>query len=107
MKAILIDPFKRALETIDIAPGDGPESLMELHRLVGENALDFAQPYRGEQIAVGDHSALHEPPLPAFTLEHYKGILYGRGVVLGYSTGGESRDTHLTVDALSKLIEWI
>jgi hypothetical protein len=107
LKAILIDPFKRSLETIDVMPGDEPETLMELHRLVGEGALDFAQVYRGEQIAVGGHSALQDPPLPAFSLQGYKEALYGRGVVLGYSAGGKSRDTRLTVDALSKLIEWL
>lgn len=107
LKAILIDPFKRSLETIEITPGDQPETLMELHRLVGENALDFAQPYCGEQIAVGDHSALQEPPLPAFMLEGFRDTLYGRGVLLGYSAGGKSRDTHLSVDQLLKMIEWI
>ena len=107
MKAILINPFEKSLTTIDIAPGDQPYTLLELYRFVGEDALAFAYPYPGESIAVGDHSALHEPPLPAFTLDGYKGTLYGRGVVLGHSRGGESRDTKLTVDKLSKLIEWL
>jgi hypothetical protein len=107
MKAILINPFEKSLATIQIAPGDQSDTLLELHRLVGEDALAFAYPYPGESIAVGDHSALHEPPLPAFTLEGYKRTLYGRGVIMGHSTGGESRDTKLTVDKLSKLIEWV
>jgi hypothetical protein len=107
MKAILINPFEKSLETIDIAPGDQPYTLMELHRLVGEDAIDFAYPYPGETIAVGDKSALQEPPLPAFTLEGHKDTLYGRGVVLGHSRDGKSRDTKLTVEELSKMIEWL
>jgi hypothetical protein len=106
MKAILINPFEKSLATIDIAPGDDPFTLMELHRLVGEDALDFAYPYRGEAIAVGDHSALQEPPLPAFALDGFKDTLYGRAVVIGHSRDGKSRDTKLTVDKLSKMIEW-
>ena len=107
MKAILIDPFEKSLTTIDIAPGDQPYTLIELHRLVGEDCLDFAYPYRGESVAVGDHSRLQEPPLPAFLLDGYKETLYGRAVVLGHSRDGKSRDTKLTVDKLSKLIEWL
>jgi len=107
MKAILVDPFKRSLETIDIESGDGPYTLLELHRLVGEDGCDFAYPYPGVTIAVGDHSALQEPPLPAFTLEGYKGTLYGRGVVFGRSSDGKSLDSTLSVGEFSELIEWL
>jgi len=106
MKAILIDPWNKALETIDINDVDLP-ALLELHRLVGEDALAFAYPCPGVSIAVGDHSALHEPPLPAFTLDGLNGALYGRAVVLGHSRDGKSRDLKLSIGALSKIIEWI
>jgi hypothetical protein len=107
MKAILINPFEKSLATIDIAPGDEPHTLLELHRLVGEDALDFAYPYPGVAIALGDHSANQQPPLPAFILPGYFPTLYGRAVVMGHSRQGESRDTKLTVEELSKLIEWL
>ena len=107
MKAILIDPYEKSLATIDILDGDGPATLMELHRLVGEDDLDFAYPYLGETIAVGDHSALQEPPLPSFSLEGYQDILYGRGVLMGRTRDGKTRATKFTVEKLSTLIEWL
>jgi hypothetical protein len=107
MKAILINPFEKSLATIHLSAGDEPYTLLELHRLVGEDALDFAYPYPGEAIAVGDKSALHEPPLPAFVLDGCKHTLYGRAVVIGHSRDGKSRDTKLDVEELSKMIEWL
>lgn len=107
MKAILINPFEKSLETIDVLDGDGPATILELHRLVGEDTLDFAYPCLGETIAVGDHSMLQKPPLPAFMLEGYNHTLYGRGVVLGRTRDGKSRDTKFTVEKLSKMIEWL
>lgn len=107
MKAILINPWEKSLQTIDVKSGTGPETLMELYALVGEDALDFAYPYRGESVAVGDHSALRDPPLPSFRLEGYGERLYGRGVVLGHTASGKERDTRLSVQKLSQLIEWV
>ena len=107
MKAILIDPWEKSLQTINVKNGNGPEALMELYRLVGENGLDFCYPYPGESVAVGDHSALYNPPLPSFRLEGYGERLYGRAVLLGHSTNGKERDTRLSVEDLSELIEWL
>ena len=105
MKAILVDPWKRSLETIDIKDETVP-SLLQLRELVGENALDFTYPWPGEAIAVGDHSALADPPLPRWYVTGYQHPLYGRGVVVGHTAIGKERDTRLTVDQLSKIIEF-
>lgn len=105
MKAILIDPANRSLETIDVLEGDGPDALIQLHNLVGEDALDFAYPAPGVTIAVGDHSALHDPPLPAFELDGCR--LYGRAVMLGHGSRGQTLPTRLSVDMLSQLITWL
>ena len=117
MKAILIDPAQRSLEWIDIP--DVPEStvgrrkpdfrrvesLMKLREIVGDY-LDFAYIMPGEAIAAGDHSALQDPPLPRYWISGYHWPLYGRGVVLGYNTDGSERETRLTVEELSKMIEF-
>jgi hypothetical protein len=105
MKAILIDPWKRSLETIDVIQGTAPEALIQLYQIVGDY-LDFAYFAPGESIAVGEHSALQKPPLPRFFVDGYQWPLYGRGVVLGYHRGGAERETRLTVEELSEMIEF-
>lgn len=105
VKAILIDPWQRSLETIEI-PKDTVPLLLHVRGLVRENALDFAYVAPGEAIAVGDHSALQDPPLPSWQFAGYQYRLFGRGVVMGHTYGGKERDTRFTVDDLSKLIEF-
>ena len=106
MKAILIDPWKKSLETIEIKAGYGSAAMQELYKLVGEDSIDAAYIMPGETVIVGDHSALADPPLPFYTVEGYKYRIYGRGVVIGYSAAGEERETKLTVDDLSALIDF-
>ena len=108
MRAILIDPWERVLATIELisAKDDPVRSLHELYKLVGEDGLDFAYIMPGESIAVGDNSALHNPPLPSYRIHGYHEVLYGRGVVIGYRSDGSERETLLTVDMLSHLIHW-
>lgn len=106
MRAILIDPWKRSLETIGLIDGDDIVKLQELYGLVGERGIDAAYVLPGESIIVADHSALQDPPLPSYSFEGYRHRLYGRGVLIGYATDGSERETRLTVDDLSKLITW-
>jgi hypothetical protein len=104
VKGILIDPVAKSVEAIEI-PEDKVRSLMEVHRLVGENALDFA--YLKDlrlQIAVGDHSALADPPLPSFEVEGLAGRLYGRAVVLGYDARGASVSSRLSVEEMHEVV---
>jgi hypothetical protein len=104
MKAILIDPAERSLEWIDIPEGTR-ESLIKIREIVGDY-LDFAYVRPGESIAVGDKSALQDPPLPRYRISGYKWPIYGRGVVLGYDGHGNERETRLTVEELSEMIEF-
>lgn len=101
MKAILIDPQERSLETIEVI-GDETASLIELRKLVDDD-LDFCYFMPGEMVAVGDHSAL-DPSLPPFLIGEHK--LYGRGVVLGHTRDGETRETHFTVETIWPYITW-
>lgn len=105
MKAILIDPAERSIEMIDVPKGSGPDAIMVLRQIVGDY-LDFAYIRKGESIAVGDHGALHVPPLPRFWIDGCQHPFYGRGVVLGYRSDGSERETRLTVEELSKMIEF-
>jgi hypothetical protein len=107
MRAILIDPWKRSLETIDITRGNDPAALHELYQFVGEDAIDAAYIRLGESIIVGDHSALADPPLPSYWINGFPERLYGRGVVIGYNKDGSERETRLTVDDISKMITWV
>ena len=106
MKAILIDPWERSLETIDLLAGTGREALEQLYELVGERALDEARIGPGEVILVGDNSALANPRLPAYRIDGCKWPLYGRGVLVGHHRDGRERDTMLSVDELSVMIEF-
>jgi hypothetical protein len=106
VKALLIDPFAKSVEAI-LIPDDAVSSLMELHRLVGENTLDFA--YLKDlriTIAVGDHSALADPPLASFELEGLAGRLYGRAVVFGYDAAGATVSAKLSVEEMHELISF-
>lgn len=108
MKAILIDPWERSLSTIDLIDGKTNVvcQLQHLYELVGEKGIDAAYIMPGESIIVGDHSAVSDPALPSYSVEGYRHRLYGRGVLIGYTTSGEERETRLSVDDLSKLINW-
>jgi hypothetical protein len=106
VKGLLIDPWAKSVEAIEIPPDEVP-SLIELRRLVGEDALDFA--YLKDlriAIAVGDHSALAEPPLPSFEVEGLASRLYGRAVVLGYDARGATVSAKLSVEAMHELISF-
>jgi hypothetical protein len=106
MKALLIDPLAKSVEAIEI-PDDRVPSLRELHRLVGEDALDFA--YLKDlrlAIAVGDHSALADPPAPSFEVEGLAGRLYGRAVVMGYDAGGATVSNRLSVEEMHELVSF-
>jgi hypothetical protein len=116
MKAILIDPGERSVATIDITKmSKGTEltnqtvaSLHDLYELVGEECIDACYFIPGESIIVADHSALQNPPLPSYFVrgDRKMHLLFGKGVVIGYSTGGEERETRLSVDDMYKLITW-
>ena len=71
MKAILIDPWERSLETIDVIKGNDRLALKQLYKLVGEEGIDVAYIRLGESIIVGDHSALADPPLPSYWISGY------------------------------------
>jgi hypothetical protein len=106
MKGILIDPWAKSVEAIEI-PEDEVASLMELKRLVGENTLDFA--YLKDlriTIAVGDHSALADPPLASFEVEGLAWPLYGRAVVLGYDARGATVFSGLSVEQMHELVSF-
>jgi hypothetical protein len=112
LKAILIDPWERSLETIQIKEAHLQSSpsiraqLEQLYDLVGEEGIGFAYFMLGESIIVGDHSALHDPPLASYEIEGYPHRLYGCGVVIGYGPLGQERETKLSVDDISKIITW-
>jgi hypothetical protein len=92
------------VEGVEI-PEDEVASLIELRRLVKEGGLDFA--YLKDlriTIAVGDRSALAEPPNPSFQVEGLAGPLYGRAVVLGYGAGGATVSSGLSVEEMHELI---
>jgi hypothetical protein len=106
VKALLIDPFAKSVEAI-LIPEDEVASLIELRRLVKEDTLDFA--YLKDlriTIAVGDHSALADPPLASFQVEGLAGRLYGRAVVLGYDAAGASVSAKLSVEQMHELISF-
>jgi hypothetical protein len=106
VKGLLIDPWAKSVEEVEI-PVEEVASLMELHRLVGENALDFA--YLKDckiSIAVGDHSALADPPNPGFGVEGLAGPLYGRAVVLGYDARGATVSAKLSVQEMHELLSF-
>lgn len=104
MKAILINPFEKSIELIDVKSGYSSLALEALYKLVGEDGIDAAYIMPGESIIVGDHSSLHDPPLASFAVEGYKFRLYGRAVVIGYSASGEERETRLSVEDVAQLI---
>jgi hypothetical protein len=106
MKGILVDPWAKSVEAI-LIPEDEAASLIELRRLVKEDALDFA--YLKDlriTIAVGDHSALADPPLASFEVEGLAGRLYGRAVVMGYDARGATVSAKLSVEAMHELISF-
>jgi hypothetical protein len=106
VKGILVDPAAKSVEAIEI-PDDEVPSLMELHRLVGENALDFV--YLKDlriMIAVGDHSALGDPPLASFSVDGILGQLYGRAVVMGYDARGATISSRLSVEQMHELVSF-
>jgi hypothetical protein len=106
MRAILIDPWKKSLETIDVMDGHGPEALQQMHALIGCEYFEActALSHLREVIYVDDRGALQKPPLPYFTIPGYGWPIHGRAIVLGYSRDGSERSTKLTVDVLSRMI---
>jgi len=110
MNAILIDPEAKSIEYVQV-PDDERRSLIELRRLVhaGSEGLDFAYPFEGqlgEMIIVGGNSALQDPPLKRFTVPGSKWPIYGRAVLMGFNKIGQTRATKMTVDDVSKWIEF-
>src|SRR5262245_55960080 len=106
MKALLIDPWARSVEVVEI-PKEELDSIQVFYQLVGEKGLDFA--YLREHkcaFVVGDHSALHDPPVPSFRVEGLGWPLYGRSVVIGYGKSGESLECPLSVEAMFELVEF-
>jgi hypothetical protein len=106
VKALLIDPWAKSVEAIEI-PEDEVPSLIELKRLVEEDTLDFA--YLKDlriTIAVGDHSALADPPNPSFEVEGLASRLYGRAVVMGYDARGATVSAKLSVEEMHELVSF-
>lgn len=102
MKAIVIDPGERSVSVIDTGA-----TLEEIYRLVGEDSIDTCRPFPGHRFEVafvGDHSALQFPPLPRFKVSEFGHWLYGRTLVIGADTRGETRSTTLTPE---QVYEWI
>jgi hypothetical protein len=58
-------------------------------------------------IVVGDHSALHEPPLPSFKVPGCKWLFYGRALVFGHTASGKTLPVKLSVEQVSEWIEFL
>jgi hypothetical protein len=73
MKGILIDPVKRSVETLE-----SEFELLELHRLIEAETLDFCYPFgRTEELAVDDEGMYHN--LLPFRIAGYQWPIWGRG----------------------------
>jgi hypothetical protein len=92
MKGILIDPYSRSVEVLE-----SEFELLELHKLVGAECLDFCYPFgRTEELAVADDGM--DRQLPAFYIEGYRWPIWGRAVLTGLNAGGKARSTRLSVE---------
>ena len=94
MRGMLIDPYKRTVEALE-----SEFENQELHRLVGAETLGFCHPYgRTETLAVDDEGMAQK--LPEFYIEGYQWPIWGRAVLFGRGTGGQTVSTHLSVEAV-------
>jgi hypothetical protein len=92
MKGILIDPEAKSVEAVE-----SEFELVELHKLVGAETLDFCHPLgKTETVAVDDNGMSRE--LTRFFIEGYQWPIYGRAVIFGRDAGGGTVSTHLSVE---------
>jgi hypothetical protein len=112
MKAILIDPWKKRIEPVNVRSGNEEAILKQLYDLIGEDcdALDFwiLRDSPGESIVVRDHSVVYDSAPGCFQINRLDGkdVFYGRAVMLGCAKDETLCDTKHTVDGISSVIGW-
>jgi hypothetical protein len=100
LKAILIDPGKRAIHYVETLA-----ELPDIYALIGCDSIDSCFPFgKGEVCYVDDIGALKQPALPYFLVPEFTWPIYGRALVLGFDRGGKERSTRLTVEEISETI---
>jgi hypothetical protein len=106
LRAVLIDPFKKAVEDIEIK-GDGTAAILdEVYRLIGCHSIDLVVLTDRDALYVDDDGLRILPNGPFFVHRGYDQPLAGRGLVLGYDRAGDSVSTSLNADVVRPNIAW-
>lgn len=110
MQAILIDPFTETIEVVDYS-GDWQDistllgcSLFTTIDL-GDNDIYDSDIGDSDTLYVDDEG-LYVEDQRFFNLEGYPQPLAGRGLVLGYTSDGNSTDSSLTVSEIQDMVKW-
>ena len=110
MQAILIDPFTETIEVVDYS-GDWQDistllgcSLFTTIDL-GDNDIYDSDLGDSDTLYVDDEG-LYVEDQRFFNLEGYPQPLAGRGLVLGYTSDGNSTDSSLTVSEIQDMVKW-
>jgi hypothetical protein len=105
MKTILIDPFEQTVTAVDIERGIKP-----IYNLLGVSCFCIGHYLPdGDAIYVDDEGLFENHAEKdnlkyAFTINN--NLLFGKGLVIGSRSTGESEDCKIDVSSLRKLIGW-
>jgi hypothetical protein len=103
--AILIDPWTRTVKQVLCTER---EPLYDMYKFIHCDAVDRVVWPGGSKndIWVDDNGLLYEPVPATFRVRGYDQRLAGRGLVLGFTNGGDSLSTTLTVAQVKQRIIW-
>lgn len=102
MKAFLIDPFTRTIETVE---HDG--SLDSIYELTGCSCFTVAEFDEEGNGAYVDDEGLLKPNQEFFFMSGYPQPLAGRGLVLGCNEDGETIEPTLTLNDLKERVKFL
>jgi hypothetical protein len=103
--AILIDPWTRTVKQVLCTER---EPLYDMYKFIDCDAVDRVVWPGGSKndIWVDDNGLLYEPVPATFNVRGYPQPLAGRGLVLGFTNSGRSVSTTLTIEQVTRAIQW-
>jgi len=102
MRAILIDPFKRAISEIDIDP-----SLDNLYSTLNVETITVVGWDKGNALILDDDGLLKEKAdMEYFWVKGSDQPFAGRGLILG-DQYGENRPATVALEGVEKVVEWV
>lgn len=104
MRAILIDPHTTTVSEVEIDTKSMPDTLQQMHKLIGCDTMDAARIGDRDVIWVSDDGLIDGKTKVFFRFVWHHQWFGGRGLITGVTREGKEVSTKMNVDELKHAV---